>query len=429
MYAQERFAATLHRGFPAVRDRLMGNVFIQPTRGDAIVEAARMKAALPPSVYSADSEDKPIVLVACSGQKLDHAAPAQDLYTSDLFKKARAWAEKFGGRWYILSAKHGVVPPGQIIKPYDETLNDKTGHERACWNALVRAQFGEPSCGVVVLAGEKYRGWLSGIPHDVPMAGLGIGQQKAWLKSQVDAGKAPATIPVLPGKYNDKSQAWRAGYHGAKGDSPDHKAGAAQAAKDNAKTTGNASMNQQALTEAKTMVADLSTAATINELDALYVNWIGYSAIEDDPLQTAEQLRGDLRDYIKEFCFSTGIDCEVAGLVDVPDAATFIAECKASIESLNGEILKAIDYRDFTKADRLDRQRTALYKSIAKAKADAKTYVLHGRRFGIVAEFPDTDAGTRAANAFMTANPDTGLLAAAEGRIIVAKLADKGRAA
>ena len=109
--------------------------------------------------------------------------------------------------------------------------------------------------------------------------------------------------------------------------------------------------------------------------------------------------------------------------------AAFIAECQASIERLNGEILEAIDFRNFTKADKLDRMRDALYKAISKAKADAKTYVLHGRRFGIAAEFPDTDEGSRAANAFMTANRDTGVLAVADGRVIIAKLTDKGRAA
>ena len=49
--------------------------------------------------------------------------------------------------------------------------------------------------------------------------------------------------------------------------------------------------------------------------------------------------------------------------------AAFIAECKASIRRLNGEVLAAIDARNFTSADRLDRQRTALHRQIAKATA------------------------------------------------------------
>lgn len=54
------------------------------------------------------------------------------------------------------------------------------------------------------------------------------------------------------------------------------------------------------------------------------------------------------------------------------------------------------------------------------------TYVLHGRRFAIAAEFPDTDEGTKAANAFMEANAGTGVLAVADGRVIIATMADKG---
>lgn len=129
----------------------------------------------------------PIVLVACCGQKLDRVAPARDIYTSDLFKKARAWAETFGACWYVLSAKYGVLPPAREIEPYDETLADKAAHELAIWNAMVRTQFAGVHRNIVVLAGARYRGWLQGVEHRAPMAGMGIGQQKAWLKAQVAA--------------------------------------------------------------------------------------------------------------------------------------------------------------------------------------------------------------------------------------------------
>lgn len=133
----------------------------------------------------------PIVMVACCGQKLDRAAPAEDLYTSDLFRKSRAWAERFGVYWFILSAKHGVVAPGQVIKPYDETLNDMDPHELAMWGKRVSYQWGESDRWgkgrrpVVVLAGSRYRRWCDGRGWHVPMAGLGIGHQKAWLKAQL----------------------------------------------------------------------------------------------------------------------------------------------------------------------------------------------------------------------------------------------------
>lgn len=73
-------------------------------------------------------------------------------------------------------------------------------------------------------------------------------------------------------------------------------------------------MNTQALTEASAMVEDLNTAETLADLDALYVNWIGYSTLEDEPNQTADDVRAVLRDYIKEFCAATGTPCGLAGL-------------------------------------------------------------------------------------------------------------------
>jgi hypothetical protein len=132
------------------------------------------------------------VFIACCGSKLDHAAPAGDIYTSDLFKKAKAWAQRFGARWFILSAKHGLLDPSTVIEPYDETLNTKTAAELAAWNALVIEHVGAMRGRLVVLAGAKYRGWCAGVDHETPMAGMGIGQQKAWLKAQVSTVHTPS---------------------------------------------------------------------------------------------------------------------------------------------------------------------------------------------------------------------------------------------
>ena len=48
------------------------------------------------------------------------------------------------------------------------------------------------------------------------------------------------------------------------------------------------------------------------------------------------------------------------------DTARQMDECRASIARLNGEVLAAIDSRDFTKADKLDRQRSAVQRLLAK---------------------------------------------------------------
>jgi len=133
-----------------------------------------------------------IHLVACARQKRATAAMAADLYTSDLFAKARAYVEAVGGPWFILSARHGLLHPLQWVAPYDMTLADLSVAERRAWGARVAAQLdaaiGRADGGIVLLAGRLYRQplepWI-GERARVPMVGLGIGRQKAWLAAQL----------------------------------------------------------------------------------------------------------------------------------------------------------------------------------------------------------------------------------------------------
>ncbi len=80
-------------------------------------------------------------LVSCSKAKLDHAAPARALYSrSALFRGARCYVERTCDRWAILSAKHGLVLPEQILKPYEQTLNDASRADRRTWSRRVLSQ-------------------------------------------------------------------------------------------------------------------------------------------------------------------------------------------------------------------------------------------------------------------------------------------------
>lgn len=71
-----------------------------------------------------------IALVGCTKGKLPARAPARDLYVGDLFAKARAYAQTFDA-WYVLSARHGLVLPDEVIEPYDVTLGDKRRDRRS----------------------------------------------------------------------------------------------------------------------------------------------------------------------------------------------------------------------------------------------------------------------------------------------------------
>ena len=131
-----------------------------------------------------------ICLVACVGQKLAQEAPAGLLYTSPWFVKARAWAQANSDVWFILSAKHGLVRPMRWIRPYDTGLACMTKRDRGVWaadvsKALRRLVWSGDT--VTILAGVRYREGIVetleeiGARVEVPMAGLGIGQQLKWL--------------------------------------------------------------------------------------------------------------------------------------------------------------------------------------------------------------------------------------------------------
>lgn len=142
-----------------------------------------------------------IALVGCAAAKLSRPAPARDLYVSQLFKKAAAYAEANSDRWYVLSAKYGLVASDKVIEPYDAKLGTKTGPPIWDWASMVRDQLndelwrtGEPLAELLVLAGEQYRTFLrlDNWPRRVPMKGLGIGQQLGYLTRELTVAHRPS---------------------------------------------------------------------------------------------------------------------------------------------------------------------------------------------------------------------------------------------
>jgi hypothetical protein len=74
-----------------------------------------------------------LILVTCVKTKRAEAATAKDLYISPLFCKERAYAERHGVPWYILSAEHGLVDPEQWLAPYERYLPDESSAYRRAW--------------------------------------------------------------------------------------------------------------------------------------------------------------------------------------------------------------------------------------------------------------------------------------------------------
>src|SRR5690242_5389923 len=105
-----------------------------------------------------------VYFVSCVSKKRNQACEARDLYISSLFRKARQFAEESGSPWFILSAEHGLVAPGQVIAPYERTLNTMGVSDRRAWAELVSAQIEKALphlLRAVFLAGARYREFLS----------------------------------------------------------------------------------------------------------------------------------------------------------------------------------------------------------------------------------------------------------------------------
>ncbi|HWL78028.1 DUF6884 domain-containing protein [Microbacterium sp.] len=136
-----------------------------------------------------------IGLVGCAAQKLQRPAPARDLYVSQLFRKASAYAQATCDVWFILSAKHHLVHPDEVLDPYNVRLGDKvTGPPIWDWATETARQIEEAAAAfddphLVVLAGEQYQTirWRTTLPIDIPMKGLGIGEQLGFLTRELNA--------------------------------------------------------------------------------------------------------------------------------------------------------------------------------------------------------------------------------------------------
>lgn len=135
-----------------------------------------------------------IAFVSCVSKKADQEKPAQDLYTSSWFQKASKYAKLNSDNWYILSAKHGIVDPDEVIAPYDETLNEMGVDQRQAWGRDVARELEEvlqPGDQVILLAGQRYREFLLeplrilGCDVKIPMRGLRIGEQMSWLNERI----------------------------------------------------------------------------------------------------------------------------------------------------------------------------------------------------------------------------------------------------
>ena len=144
-----------------------------------------------------------IALIACSKTKQDHKKAARELYCSDLFRKAVVYAERSADRWFVLSAKYGLVAPEDEIDPYEQTQKGIPIAARRAWARSVYEQMAArgiliPGTVFVWLAGQDYFAELSpllaGFMQERPLQGLRQGEQLSFFV-HANRGDAPAAKP------------------------------------------------------------------------------------------------------------------------------------------------------------------------------------------------------------------------------------------
>ena len=144
----------------------------------------------PPTMSGSRIPGRRIVLVSCVKKKSSLPRPARDLYVSPFFKKMRHFAEQVGDSWFVLSAEYGLLEPDAVVTPYERTLKRMSADEKAAWVARVTAQIERAipaDATVVMLAGVAYRSLVEDVLRgrgnvvEVPLRGMGIGEQLHWL--------------------------------------------------------------------------------------------------------------------------------------------------------------------------------------------------------------------------------------------------------
>ena len=130
-----------------------------------------------------------VVLISCVKRKLDHAAPAKDLYTSPLFRLSWKYAQtRNPDKIFILSAKYHLLNSEKVVEPYDQTLNRMNSQDRKEWSAKVlkelRVNTDTKNDRFVLLAGRSYLRYIEDeiVHKEEPLKGLSFGRRISRLK-------------------------------------------------------------------------------------------------------------------------------------------------------------------------------------------------------------------------------------------------------
>ncbi|MCP5412115.1 MAG: hypothetical protein H6924_08275 [Alphaproteobacteria bacterium] len=71
-----------------------------------------------------------VCILSCCEEKRPAATWAENLYISESFLLSRRYAETHFDKWFVLSAKYGLLKPGDLAEPYDRQISELSHVER-----------------------------------------------------------------------------------------------------------------------------------------------------------------------------------------------------------------------------------------------------------------------------------------------------------
>lgn len=99
-----------------------------------------------------------ILLVSCGKRKSSVPCQAKEMYNSFRFQQIKTIAESLKVRWYIMSAKYGLLSPESIIEPYDMCLINCSDEYQQQWAQCIVREFAGVSKNTTfaVIANDDY---------------------------------------------------------------------------------------------------------------------------------------------------------------------------------------------------------------------------------------------------------------------------------
>ncbi len=92
------------------------------------------------SVSESEVGEMKIGLISCTEKKKQYCCPAEDLYSGSNFPRHLKTCKEKYNKFFIISAKFGLVEPEQSLGPYDLNLADLNDEEKFIWAKFILAR-------------------------------------------------------------------------------------------------------------------------------------------------------------------------------------------------------------------------------------------------------------------------------------------------